>query len=90
MNLMPKLPEDRLREILGAFLLLFTLLLFFALVTDEYQGSANRPIDDMASAYNLCGPPGAFVAGCLYVVLGHASHVLYFLTCVWALKLFRM
>ena len=89
MDLMPKLPDDRSREILGALLLALTVFLFFALVTDEYQGSANRPLDGMADVDNLCGAPGAVVASVLYLLLGHAAHVLYFLTCVWALMLFR-
>ena len=89
MSFMVKLPEERQREIIGATMLALTIFLFVALVSDEYQGSIKRPLDGMAEVYNLCGKPGAVVAGVLYVMLGYASHVLYFLTCVWALMLFR-
>ena len=45
-------------------------------------------LDDMGDAFNLCGKPGAYLSGFLYVLLGNAAHVLYFLTGVWALMLF--
>ncbi len=88
MSLFPKFPEDRWRELLGAMLLILTVFLFFSLVTDEYQGRIQRPLDTMGDVYNLCGRPGAYAAGFSYVVLGNAAHVLYFVTCVWALILF--
>lgn len=88
MSFLAKLPSDRIREILGALLLALTVFLFFALVSDGYQGNVERQLDSVADVTNLCGRPGAFVATLLYVVLGYASHVLYFLTGVWALMLF--
>jgi len=89
MGFATRLPSDRYREILGACLLAFTAFLFFALVSDGYHGDVQRPIDDATEVYNLFGAPGAAVAYVLYVLLGFASHIFYFLTCVWALMLFR-
>lgn len=90
MDLLSKLPRERLREVGGAAMLVVTFFLFFALVSDGYQGNIDqRPLEGMGDIYNLCGRPGALVAGLLYIFLGYASHVLYFLTCVWALMLFR-
>lgn len=90
MSFLAKLPRERLRELAGAAMLAVTFFLFFALVSDGYQGALNeRPIDGMGDIYNLCGRPGAYVVGFLYVIFGYSSHVLYFLTCVWALMLFR-
>ncbi len=87
MGLMSKFPRDRGCEILGTALLALTLFLFFALVSTEYRGVV--PLDEMGSQFNLCGKPGAYVAGFLYILLGNAAHFLYFLTCLWALTLFR-
>lgn len=90
MNVLSKLPRERMREVGGAFMLVVTFFLFFALVSDGYQGNIDqRPLEGMGDIYNLCGRPGALVAGLLYIFLGYASHVLYFITCVWALMLFR-
>ena len=82
-----RLPRDRGYEILAICLLALTVFLFFSLVSRDYQGIL--ALDDLGSAFNLCGWPGAYVAGVLYVLLGNAAHVLYVLTCVWALMLFR-
>ena len=87
MGLWTKLPRDRGYEILGICLLSLTVFLFFALVSRDYQGIL--ALDDLGSAFNVCGRPGSYVAGVLYVLLGNGAHVLYVLTCVWALMLFR-
>jgi DNA segregation ATPase FtsK/SpoIIIE-like protein len=67
-------------------MLALSFFLFFALVSQNYQGIV--PLDDMGNAFNLCGKPGAYASGFLYILVGYAAHVLYFLTCVWALMLF--
>lgn len=66
-----------------------TLLLFLALVTDEHQNYSRRYLDGLAAAPNLLGRPGAVISGVLAMVVGGAAHVLYFLTLVWGLMLFR-
>lgn len=86
MGFVSKLPNERGYEILGVVLLALTFFLFFALVSHDYQGQF--ALDDFANAPNLCGRPGAYVAGFLYVLFGNASHVLYAMTCIWALMLF--
>lgn len=63
-----------------------TFFLFFALASNQYEGSVQ--LDDLGSAFNLCGRPGAYTAGFLSVLLGYGAHVLYVMTCVWALMLF--
>ncbi len=87
MSIPAKFPRDRFCEILGASLLALTVFLFFALASNQYQGTV--ALDDLGAAFNLCGRPGAYTAGFLSVLLGYAAHVLYFMTCVWALMLFR-
>ena len=86
MGFVSKLPNARGYEILGVILLAVTFFLFFALVSHDYQGLL--ALDDFANAPNLCGRPGAYVAGFLYVLFGNASHLLYAMTCIWALMLF--
>lgn len=66
-----------------------TLLLFLALVTDEHQRYPYRFVDDLGAAPNLLGRPGSVVATLLAVVAGAAAHVIYFLTLLWGLMLFR-
>jgi DNA segregation ATPase FtsK/SpoIIIE-like protein len=82
--------SGRWREILGFTLLAFTTLLFLALVTDGYLGESRRPLNgDMAGVPNALGVAGAVTAGVLGLLVGPAGHVLYFVTCVWALMLIR-
>jgi len=87
MNLLAKFPRDRGYEILGTGLLALTFFLFFALVSRDYQGII--ALDHMGEVFNLCGRPGAYVSGFLYVLLGNAAHLLYVLTFAWGLMLFR-
>lgn len=83
------LPTERRQEIWGVLVLSLTSLLFLALSTDGYQGENHRSLSDIAAAPNALGQPGAVVAGFLYILLGFAAHVLYFLTCVWGMMLIR-
>ena len=76
------LPTERRQEIWGVLVLSLTSLLFLALSTDGYQGENHRSLSEIAAAPNALGQPGAVVAGFLYMLLGFAAHVLYFLTCV--------
>ncbi len=85
MSVPAKFPRDRACEILGISLLAVTCFLFFALASIHYQGTV--PLDDLGAAFNLCGRPGAYTAGFLSVLLGHAAHVLYIMTGVWAMML---
>lgn len=89
MGFLLKLGVERRREILGVLLLAGTTLLFLALVTDELQGSSHRQMSSYSQYSNILGPPGAAVASFLYILLGQASHVLYFLAAVWGLMLIR-
>ena len=89
MSIREKLQSERGCELLGVLMLALTVLLFLTLVTDEYRGDVRRPLDGLAEVGNLLGRPGAVLAGILYILLGHASHVLYVLTCMWGLMLFR-
>lgn len=89
MRLLSKLENERRFEILGVLMFALTLLLFLALVTDEHQNYSRRYLDGLAAAPNLLGRPGAMISGVLAIVVGGAAHVLYFLTLVWGLMLFR-
>jgi S-DNA-T family DNA segregation ATPase FtsK/SpoIIIE len=90
MSWLTKLPRERLREILGAVMFGFTVFIFLAFVSDGYQGRIDqRSLEGIADVPNLCGKPGAILAGFLYLFIGYSSHVLYFLTCVWTVMLFR-
>ena len=80
---------ERRREILGALLLGITILLFLALVTDGYRGEVSRTLDNMSDVPNALGRVGAFIASILTLLLGHASHVTYCITCVWGIMLLR-
>jgi DNA segregation ATPase FtsK/SpoIIIE, S-DNA-T family len=80
---------ERRREILSVILLAATTLLFLALVTDSLQGSSKRLMSDYSQYPNILGQPGAAVASFLYILLGQAAHVLYFLFAVWGLMLIR-
>jgi len=87
MSFLANIQTERRLEILGVLMLAFTLLLFLALITDEYQGSVHRPLDGLAESGNLFGTPGALIAGLLSILVGSAAHVFYFLTCVWGIML---
>ncbi len=78
-----KLPEEQRREIAGILLLAFTVLLFLALVTDQYQGNVHRPIDDISSVRNALGRPGALASSFLCLLFGHGAHALYCITGIW-------
>lgn len=82
--------DDRKFEIVGVLLLAITTLLFLALTTDGYLGESSRPVwplSDLMDAPNVLGKPGALAAGILYVLLGHAAHTLYIVTCIWGMML---
>lgn len=80
----------RWREILGFTLLALTALLFLALATDGYLGQSQRPLNNqMGEVPNALGVAGAVTAGVLSLLVGPAAHVLYFITCVWAIMLIR-
>jgi S-DNA-T family DNA segregation ATPase FtsK/SpoIIIE len=81
--------RERRCEILGAVMLALTTLVFLALVTDEYQGSARRSLEGLGQVPNLLSQPGAVFAGTVAILVGDAAHVIYFLTLVWGLMLFR-
>ncbi|GMV98926.1 MAG: hypothetical protein AMXMBFR84_00660 [Candidatus Hydrogenedentota bacterium] len=83
------LSSERRSEILGVFLFCISILLFLALVTDGYQGSPRRPIEDISGVPNALGKPGAAVAGILYLIVGGGSHVLYVVFAVWGSLLLR-
>lgn len=70
-------------------MLALTSLLFLALATDGYQGDNHRSITHMNEVPNALGSPGAILAGFMYMLVGHAAHVLYFLTGVWGMMLLR-
>lgn len=89
MGFLLKLGVERRREVLGVLLLAGMTLLFLALVTDQLQGSSHRQISNFSQYSNILGPPGAAVASFLYILVGQASHVLYFLAAVWGLMLIR-
>jgi hypothetical protein len=80
---------ERKCEIWGLIMVALTGFLLLSLLTDGFQADpeSGRPIDGMLSVPNMLGPPGAFVAGILAFLIGDASHVLYGITIIWALKL---
>ena len=86
-----KMPTERKCEILGVLTLGITTLLFLCLITDGYtvQDSVGRNLDEMTQTANLLGAPGALLAGLLAITLGDAAHVLYVVTFIWGLMLFR-
>ncbi len=89
MGFMKKLQKERTLEIAGLLLLGVSVLLFLALVTDGYRGEPERPLalSEIGNISNLLGKPGAITAGVLAILVGHAAHVIYFLTGVWSLML---
>ena len=90
MSLISKLPAARKYEISGVLMLSGTLLIFLALASDGYLGTSQRPFipwTSLGEVPNGLGVPGAFVAGFLYILLGHAAHIIYALTCIWGAML---
>jgi len=85
-----KIPNNRKSEMLGLLVLALTILLFLALVTDDYhaQGQTRRYLDGMTDTPNLLGMPGALLAAILAILVGDAAHVLYAVTFIWGLMLF--
>ncbi len=84
-----KLAVQRRREIAGVLLLGLTTFLFLSLVTDKFQGSVNRPLEALGDVPNALGAPGSWTASLLYLLFGHAAHVVYCVTCVWGCMLLR-
>ncbi len=84
-----KMPMERKCEIAGVFVLGLALLLFLALVTDEYSSMHpdDQALEGMAQAPNVLGPPGAVAARGLAYLVGDAAHILYGLFFVWGLML---
>ena len=89
MNEATGFPAERRFEILAVLMLALTAFIFLALATDGYQGDRARSISDLTLVPNSLGKPGAALAGSLYILLGQASHVVYMMTCIWGLMLFR-
>lgn len=84
-----KVAVERRREVLGVLMLGVTALLFLALATDGYRGDNHRSMTSPEEVSNVLGEPGAIASGFLYILLGHAAHVIYLLTFIWALMLVR-
>lgn len=82
MEMLSSLSEERKSEIKGVLLLAFSALLFMALATDAYQGDSNRSLTSL-------GTGGSFIVGLIYVTIGHAAHILYFLVGSWGLMQLR-
>lgn len=89
MGLWADIPAERRRELTAVVLLALTVALFLCLVTDGYHGSVRRPMDGAEAPYNALGTPGTWVASFLYLLLGHAAHVVYFLVGAWGVTLLR-
>jgi len=79
---MPRVTSERRCEIAGVAMLAFTVFLFVALAMDRYQGQSARSLTDL-------GAGGTVVAGALYLLLGHAAHLLYIVTGAWGVMLLR-
>jgi len=79
---------ERRFEIAGVILLAITAFLFLALITDGLQGAVNRPVS-LGGVENALGKPGSFTAGILILLFGHAAHVIYCMTAVWAVMLLQ-
>ncbi len=82
MGVMPRVTSERRCEIGGVALLALTVFLFVALAMDGYQGQSARSITNL-------GDGGTVLAGALYLLLGHAAHVLYIVTGTWGAMLLR-
>ena len=83
------LSSERKCDLLGLLTLVITAMLFLALATDGFEATQNsgRPIDGMLNVPNTLGRPGAFFAGVFAFLFGDASHLIYAITFIWALKL---
>ena len=81
--------HERKCEILGVLLICFTMLLFLALVGDDFNKAAPgaRDLDAMGDSPNILGWPGAVVAWVLALVVGDAGHVIWAVTFIWGLML---
>lgn len=77
---------------LGVCTLIVTATLMVSLNGDGFDAALQdgRPIDGMLSVPNTLGPLGAFLAGTLSLFFGDASHLLYAVTFIWMLMLFRL
>lgn len=82
MDIFSSISDDRRSEIKGVLLLAVSALLFIALATDAYQGASNRSLTNLGSG-------GEFMVGLIYVTIGHAAHILYFLVGSWGLMQLR-
>ncbi|MFA7692459.1 MAG: DNA translocase FtsK [Candidatus Hydrogenedentales bacterium] len=77
------------RFLWGVILLVVSLALFFALLSDyDYsQQNADNTMIGVEPAVNWLGPVGATIAGLLVIFFGDASHIIYAITFLWALRL---
>ena len=66
----------------GVIAIAVTFFLFIALAMDRYQGQSVRSLTDL-------GAGGSLVAGALYLLMGHAAHLLYIVTGAWGVMLLR-
>ncbi|MFP6584275.1 MAG: DNA translocase FtsK [Candidatus Hydrogenedentota bacterium] len=82
MSTLSSISEERKSEIRGIIMLAVSAGLFLALATDSYQGNSNRPLTSL-------GTGGGFMVGMVYVAIGHAAHLLYFLVGMWGLMQLR-
>jgi S-DNA-T family DNA segregation ATPase FtsK/SpoIIIE len=82
MGVMPRVTSERRCEIAGVAMLALTVFLFVALAMDRYQGQSARSLTDL-------GAGGTVVAGALYLLFGHAAHLLYIVTGAWGVMLLR-
>ena len=82
MEFLSKLSDDRKYEISGVVLLAMASFLFLALATDSYQGDSNRSITDLGSG-------GSLLANVMYIMIGHAAHIVYFMLASWGLMMLR-
>ena len=81
--------HERKCEIFGVLLICLTMLLFLALVGDDFNTAAPgaRDLDAMADSPNILGAPGAVVAWTLALLVGDAAHILWAVTFIWGLML---
>ncbi len=84
-----RISDERKREVTGVVVLCLSALLCVVLVADGQQGVSGRSLDGLASAPHALGPPGAIAAGLLVLALGHAAHIVYSISAVWAFMLLR-
>jgi S-DNA-T family DNA segregation ATPase FtsK/SpoIIIE len=67
-----------------------TACLFLALATDGLRGATSgRPVEAAGEIDNALGPPGAYLAGFLILLVGHGAHFLYCVLAVWGAMLIR-